>query len=410
MPPASARRAWPVIVRPDRLLAVVLTVTLAGCGLPVERRAPGSSDGGAAAADPGPALVLVTLDGARVEEMFGGLDVEALRSTLRPGRRLERASAARRYGAATPEARRERLMPFFWGTLMREHGSVAGNRAHGSVVRLANRHRFSYPGYAEMLLGVAHDEAIATNEPVRLPAMTALEFIRHGRGLPSASVAVFASWGVFSTIAEQTTGTLTINAGHAPALFAPPDPLLGASRHLPISVDDVVRADRLTFRFAIDHLRLHRPRVLHLALGDLDEHGHAGDYEGVLDAMAEADGYLRTLWTWLESQDDYRGRTSLLITTDHGRGRTADDWRHHGDEYPGAEDVWMAFVSPRMAARGEWRHHAPLTLAQAAATMVEWMDLDWRAFNPSAAPPVGETLLSTDAAPGPVAAAPASPR
>jgi hypothetical protein len=108
----------------------------------------------------------------------------------------------------------------------------------------------------------------------------------------------------------------------------------------------------------------------------------------VLEAYARVDGYLQSLWTWLQSQPDYRGRTSLLVTTDHGRGRTDADWRHHGDRYPGSDETWMAFVSPKMTRRGEWRDHPPIRTAQAAATLIDWMGLDWRAFDPEAAPPV----------------------
>ena len=41
----------------------------------------------------------------------------------------------------------------------------AGNPARGSRVHLTNAHAFSYPGYAEMLLGRAHDDAINSNAP-----------------------------------------------------------------------------------------------------------------------------------------------------------------------------------------------------------------------------------------------------
>ena len=51
-----------------------------------------------------------------------------------------------------------------------------------------------------------------------------------------------------------------------------------------------------------------------------------------------------------KQQPDYRGRTHLLLTTDHGRGRTATDWRDHGAKIAGADAVWIAFVSPRLAA------------------------------------------------------------
>jgi hypothetical protein len=149
-----------------------------------------------------------------------------------------------------------------------------------------------------------------------------------------------------------------------------------------------VRHDYYTFRFAMAHLAAHEPRVLYLALGETDDWAHNGRYDMVLDSLARTDAYLKELWTWLQAQPEYRGRTSLLITVDHGRGAGPDDWKSHGAKHPNAEFTWMAFVSPSMSRRGEWRDHPPVVTAQAAATLVRWMGADWRAFNASAAPPV----------------------
>ena len=199
----------------------------------------------------------------------------------------------------------------------------------------------------------------------------------------------FASWSVFNAIGEHATGALTINAGFE--AFASPTPEAARLSALQFETPtpwDTVRHDAYTFRFAMDHLARHRPRVLYLALGETDDWAHNGRYNRVLEAYARSDEYLRELWTWLQSRSEYRGRTSLLVTTDHGRGRTAEDWRSHGEKYPDAGMTWMALVSPSMSRRGEWRDHAPLTNAQVAATLAHWMGLDWRAFNPAAAPPI----------------------
>ena len=110
-------------------------------------------------------LVLITLDGARTEEIFGGLDLAVLQSTMRDKQTRGRSAASTSAsGRRTPQARREKLMPFFWKTLMAGHGSIAGNRALGSVVQLTNTHRFSYPGYSEILTGEAHDDVINSND------------------------------------------------------------------------------------------------------------------------------------------------------------------------------------------------------------------------------------------------------
>jgi hypothetical protein len=338
---------------------------------------------------PEPKVILITLDGARTEEIFGGLDVEALASTLAEGKTLEDNDTYKRFWAPTPEERREKLMPFFWGVLMRQHGSIAGNTRLGSAVTLTNTHRFSYPGYAEILLGEAHDAEIKSNDPIRNPYVTVLEEVQSRLKLTKPQVAAFTSWNVFSAIVEHQEGSMTVNAGFAP--IDSPEPAiqeLSSLQRDTVTPWNSVRHDIYTFRFAMDHLQRARPRMLYLALGETDDWAHDGRYDRVLDAYARNDAYFRQLWTWLESDPSYRGQTHLLLTTDHGRGRTAKDWRDHGAKVDGAQDVWIAFVSPAMSRRGEWQQQPALRTNQIAATLAGWMGIDWRALRPSAGGPI----------------------
>jgi len=85
-------------------------------------------------------VVIVTLDGVRIEEM-SGLDAAIVQSTLGKDKKIER----RRRGAlrrATPE--RGASAYAFSDTLMTAHGSIAGTRARQPRA-ITNRHRFSYP-------------------------------------------------------------------------------------------------------------------------------------------------------------------------------------------------------------------------------------------------------------------------
>lgn len=345
--------------------------------------------GSAAQQAPSHAVVLVTLDGARHQEIFGGIELEALRSQLRDRDVLESHPLYKRFWASTPEERRQKLLPFFWGTLMREHGSIAGNPARKSRVHLRNGHWFSYPGYAEMLHGRAHDQTITSNDPVQNPYPTVLEFLKTRAGLSAQHVALFGSWSVFNAIGEKAPGSITINAGFEK--WESPDPevaRLSALQFETLTPWEAVRHDAYTFRFAMDHIARHRPRVIYLALGETDDWAHDGRYDRVLDAYVQTDRYLRQLWEWLQSQPDYRGRTSILLTTDHGRGSGTKEWRDHGAKTAGSGETWMAFASPHMAKRGEWSAPEPLAAAQVAATLIEWMGFDWKAFDPAAAPPV----------------------
>ena len=60
-------------------------------------------------------VVLVTLDGVRIQEMFGGLDESVARALVKDGR-VEDTPLWQRYWAPTREERRRKLMPFLWST------------------------------------------------------------------------------------------------------------------------------------------------------------------------------------------------------------------------------------------------------------------------------------------------------
>jgi hypothetical protein len=344
-------------------------------------------------------LVLVTLDGVRVQEMFGGLDVDVLRRGLEAGQRLEDAPAYKKYWASTREERRLRLMPFFWGTLMRSHGSIVGDRGSGRSNRLANAYRSSYPGYSEFLTGRAHDDVVTGNDLGQNPYPSVLEFLRRRLGVRRQEVAVFASWGTMARIAEHVPGTIFVNAGPDP--YDAPDRVVDALNRLQLDTPTdsaLVRRDAYTIELALAHLRLQRPRVLYASLDETDGLAHAGRYPEVLEALARIDRWLERLWAGLQTDGDYRDRTALVVTTDHGRGRMPDHWHQHGAGVEGAEDVWTAFVVPESSRRGVWRDGPPVTHDQLAATLARLMGLDYSLDHPASAPPLeavfGDRLLS----------------
>lgn len=338
----------------------------------------------------GDSVILVTLDGARTEEIFGGLQTDILQSTLKKEQSLEDSPAYRRFWAPTAAERRQKLMPFFW-TLVTRDGSIAGNRRLGSSARVTNKHWFSYPGYAEMLLGEPFDEEIKSNDAIRNPHVTVLETVRDRLSLPADKVATFASWGVFSEIVEHEVGKTFVNAGVEALADAQPEiAAVNTLQREVVTPWDATRFDAFTFRLAMRHLATARPRILYLAFDETDDWAHDGRYDRVLDAYARTDAFLKELWTWLQNDEGYRGRTHVLITTDHGRGHTASDWRDHSAKVEGSQETWMAFASPKMSARGEWSGETALTTSQVAATLSQWLGVDWNALHPRA----GRAILS----------------
>ena len=334
-------------------------------------------------------VILITFDGARTQEVFGGIDLDILKDKTRRGK-VEDSALYKKYWAATPEERRLKLMPFFWGTLMKDHGSIAGNRSLNSAVMTTNKMWFSYPGYSEILTGQAHDDVINSNDRNRNPNTSVLEFLKRKLKLNKNQVALFGSWDVFNWIGEHEEGAVTINSGHEPYELAASAELKALSKlqNEKLSPWDSVRFDYFTVRFALEHLKKYQPRVMHIALGETDDWAHGGDYAHVLNSFSQNDQQIKELWEFLQSSPRYKGKTSILFTTDHGRGKTIKDWTDHGEKVPEAQYIWMAFVSPDSQLRGEWKNAETIYQNQAAATLCRWLNLDYSENNPQAGKPV----------------------
>lgn len=333
-------------------------------------------------------VILITLDGARTQEVFGGIDLEILKDKTRRGR-VEDSPLYKKYWAETPEERRLKLLPFFWGVLMKEHGSIAGNRSLGSAVMTTNRMLFSYPGYSEILTGQARDDVINSNDRIRNPNTTVLEFLKRKLELDKNQIALFGSWDVFNWIGEHEEGSITINAGHEPYNHDKADiQVLSELQNEKLSPWDSVRFDYFTFRFAMEHLKTYQPRVMHIALGETDDWAHSGDYAHTISSFNKNDQQLKELWEYLQNSPKYRSKTSIIITIDHGRGNTIKDWTDHGEKVPEAQYIWTAFVSPDVEMRGEWKDTETIYQNQVAATLCRFLNLDYSENNPRAGKPI----------------------
>lgn len=365
-----------------RVIALACVAAAAGSAGVVEgRRQPKSEQ-----------VVLVTLDGARWQEVFGGLDPDVLRSVS--GKTpIEQTPAYKQYWADSPQGRREKLMPFLWTTLARRHGFVAGNRALGSHVDVTNRHRFSYPGYNELLTGAPHNDVVTSNDNTRYNFLTVLEWLRPVLGVSKEQVATFASWETFNYIAERQEGTIAINAGFE--AYDHDDPRVRQMSALQFDTPTPwsgARHDVYTHRFAMAHLAAYRPRVLYVAFDETDDWAHDKRYDLTLDALHRTDARIGELWSTLQSDPQYRDRTTLIVTVDHGRGRTPADWTGHGANVVGAEEIWLGCFGAAVRARGELRDHPVMQQRQVAATLAAAVGRDFRTAVPDAAPPLAQCL------------------
>lgn len=336
-------------------------------------------------------VVLVVTDGVRWQEIFGGAD-----STLMFGdpRTVGGDTAAIRaqFWRPSARARRDALFPFLWGVVGRE-GQIFGNRPLGSSVVLTNGLKFSYPGYNELLAGFA-DPRVDRNDLGINPNVTVFEWLNRQPSL-RGHVAAFGTWSAFADIFARERSGVFVHAGWEPPYSAPRS---GADSLLNALYATTYREwwnnawDAFTHAVAMRYLEELRPRVVFIGYGETDEWQHAGRYDRLLRSARAVDDRLRELWTLLQSRPEYRGTTTLIVTTDHGRGPTARTWTDHGQFVDGAEEMWIAVIGPDTPALGERRNAPDVTQSQVAATIAALLGFDYRRDAPRAGVPIADVI------------------
>jgi hypothetical protein len=320
----------------------------------------------------------------RWQEVFGGLSSELL--TKEAGGVSDGKLLQQQYGGTSAEERREKLMPFLWGTVAKQ-GQVFGDASRGSVARVTNGLRFSYPGYNELLTGFP-DARIDSNDRVANPNVTVLEWLNR-RPAFAGKVAAFASWALLPWIVNEARSGIPSNAADPPVA----NPVSERGRAINEFAADLPpywaeeRFDASTGLGALEYVRRHRPRVFYVMLGETDEWAHGRRYDLYLDAARRNDRFIRQLWETAQSLPEYAGKTALVIATDHGRGETAANWTGHGEKVPESDRIWMAAMGPGVGALGV-RSQINVTQSQVAATVAALLGENYRAAQPKAAPPL----------------------
>ena len=336
---------------------------------------------GATAQERPPAVVLVTIDGVRWQEIFRGADPTLVAQPKYVADDLK--ENATKSWVDVPD-RAATLTPFLHSAT-EQGGVLIGNRDAGECARVTNDMWFSYPGYNEILTGKA-DNTITANEFGLNRNVTVLEWLNrqpafHGR------VSVVGNWDVFTDIVNSKRSGVPTNVGMGKAW--------------PTEV--------LTARYALEGLGHGDTRAMFVGFGDTDDYAHLGDYYQYLSALNRADDWIRQIWETIQANPELRGRTTMIVTADHGRGDNPPDaWREHASqtyldkvapdylpEYrktgiTGSNNVWMVALGPavRPSGAGAYRGGACAGSNQIAASMLTALGADWKAFDAGAGAPL----------------------
>jgi predicted AlkP superfamily pyrophosphatase or phosphodiesterase len=107
-------------------------------------------------------------------------------------------------------------------------------------------------------------------------------------------------------------------------------------------------SDVYTWRDAQKLLKQYHPKLVLINLLEVDVKGHQNDWQGYLKGLRNTDRTAKELWDFIQNDSIYSGKTSLIITNDHGRhldGRK-DGFVSHGDNCEGCRQMYLIALGP----------------------------------------------------------------
>ncbi|HMG16786.1 MAG TPA: hypothetical protein VK590_15125 [Saprospiraceae bacterium] len=314
-------------------------------------------------------LIIITTDGFRWQEVFKGLDKEIANNPKY--NQNDSLYLFKTYGGKSPHESRKKIMPFLWSKIA-EKGQIYGNRDLDSKVDNFNPLKFSYPGYSEIFCGFV-DPAINSNDFMINPNMNVLEYL-NTRPWFKDKIAVHGAWGAFPYILAEERSKISVTAafetfgGKFPNQKEKMINAMMANSIKPWHEEECL--DVFTHAAAIENMKTRHPRIVYIAYGETDEWAHAGLYRYYLDAAHHIDNWLKELWTFIESDKFYKGKTTILLTVDHGRGdQNKDQWTSHGAKIDDCGQIWFAVMGPGIPSKGEMKNTKQLYQKQFAQTI-----------------------------------------
>ena len=320
-------------------------------------------------------IIIITTDGFRWQEIFKGMD-----SAIANNSKFNQDDSVelfKKYWAADPAERRKKIMPFLWSTI-EKNGQIYGNRDLNCNVNNANRYWFSYPGYNEIFTGYP-DTAVNSNKYPPNPNTNLLEFLNKQPAYKN-KVAAFGAWDAFDRILNQQRSGFPVfsafdkTGGKNPTIKEKLMNEMQEDSYKPFGEDECL--DVFTQYQALNYLLTKKPRVLYISYGETDEWAHSGHYKDYLDAAHLVDKWIHDIWDYIQSDPQYKDKTALFFTVDHGRGDLKkEEWTSHNSKIKDSYQIWFAAMGPGINAKGEVKASRQLYQKQFAQTIASLLGL-----------------------------------
>lgn len=281
-------------------------------------------------------LIVITVDGLRWQEIFGVEDV-------------------------------------FDRNYLTTVGDLYGDRNQGNLVNVANSTQISYPGYHELFTG--NTSVIINNAPTLNPHETVFEFINEQSGFENKDVQVVGLWtrmrevfrvalpsSIFPVLTPAQLDTENRVIDIMPYLLSTADidiyteafeevktEALSMASSLNSPAGDI-EGELLLYLIGKKSLEKINPRVMYMQFSATDSEAHAGRWDGYINSAKNNGIFIKNLVNFVNTHPNYAGKTTILITTDHGRGTT--NWVAHGGNISGSDQTWFVMINPTTITNG----------------------------------------------------------
>ena len=168
--------------------------------------------------------------------------------------------------------------------------------------------------------------------------------------------------GVLSSSTSSVAPSL-LQDNYEDVLFTPPelrdDEETGrVTELLNLSVTDFARhaatlssADELSVYVLRQVMRQFAPSLVWITLHDMDV-AHTGAYSLYLEGIRRSDRLCAEIWREIESDPEYKGKTTMLILPDFGRdsdtSAAGNGFQHHRTGDPLSRTTWMMALGPQV--------------------------------------------------------------
>lgn len=108
------------------------------------------------------------------------------------------------------------------------------------------------------------------------------------------------------------------------------------------------RDDATTYARSLQIMKKHHPNLMLINFKEPDASGHANDWEGYLQGIEDVDKYIYGLFEFIQNDPQYKGKTTLFITNDHGRHTEGvrDGFINHGCDCDGCRHIMLTVYGP----------------------------------------------------------------